>query len=147
MEFSRKSLFFLTLESLIFGALIIAIVQTLREILNYLDKKFKKYTKSNSIMNSILNSIMNNSLNAIICCCKCCLWCLEKCLKYINKNAYIICGIYGWNFCKSACHAFGLIITNIARFGAVGMITNIIIKWRVSQIQLVSKKMSHFSKR
>ena len=79
--------------SLIFGSLIIAIIQTLRAILNYMDKKFK------DSQNAVVKGVMK--------CLKCCLWCFEKCMKYINKNAYIVCGIYGWNFCKSACHVFG----------------------------------------
>ena len=25
--------------------------------------------------------------------CKCCLWCLEKFMRFINRNAYIVCAI------------------------------------------------------
>ena len=25
--------------------------------------------------------------------CKCCLWCLEKFMRFINRNAYIVCAM------------------------------------------------------
>ncbi|XP_015753847.1 PREDICTED: choline transporter-like protein 2 [Acropora digitifera] len=64
--------------SLAFGAAIIAIVQLIRAILEYIDAKLKEYGQDNKVIKFIL------------CCCKCCFWCLEKILKFLNKNAYIV---------------------------------------------------------
>lgn len=50
-----------------------------------------------------------------MCCLKCFFWCLEKFLKFINKNAYIMCAIHGKNFCSSAKDAFLLLMRNIVR--------------------------------
>ena len=50
--------------SVAFGSLIIAIVQTARAILDYIDEQFR------SSHSDISQFIMK--------CCKCCLWCLEK---------------------------------------------------------------------
>ena len=66
--------------------------------------------------------------------CKCCLWCLEKFMRFINRNAYIVCAmkviesqydrkqfyqqchiIQSTNFCKSALDAFNLIMRNLVR--------------------------------
>ena len=47
--------------------------------------------------------------------CKCCLWCLEKFMRFINRNAYIMCAIKSTNFCKSAQSAFNLLMRNLVR--------------------------------
>lgn len=84
-----------------FGSLIIAICRMIRVFLEYLDRKLKKYD--------------NPFTRAIMCCLKCFFWCLEKFLKFINKNAYIMCAVHGKNFCSSARRAFGLLMRNIVR--------------------------------
>ena len=75
--------------TIVFGGFIIAVVQILRTILNYIDKKTKRY--------------QNGVIKVIIICFKCCLWCMEKCLKYISQNAYIITAMYGYGFIRAAC--------------------------------------------
>lgn len=73
----------------------------IRVFLEYLDRKLKKYD--------------NEITRAIMCCLKCFFWCLEKFLKFVNKNAYIMCAVHGKNFCTSARKAFGLLMRNILR--------------------------------
>ncbi|KAJ0181029.1 hypothetical protein K1T71_003114 [Dendrolimus kikuchii] len=100
------------LGTVAFGALIIAIVRVIRVILEYIDHKVKKF---------------NNPLaRAILCCCKCCFWCLESFLKFINKNAYIMCAVHGQNFCKSARDAFSLLMRNIIRVVVLDKVTDFI---------------------
>ena len=82
---------FYHLGSLALGALIIAIIQIFRAILNYIDRKTKR--------------TQNGLTKCLVCFCKCCLWCLEKCLRYLSKNAYILTAIYGYGFCKASCKA------------------------------------------
>ena len=48
-------------------------------------------------------------------------------MKFISKNAYIICGMYGTNFCSSACRAGRLIMSNAVRFGVTGAITHMML--------------------
>jgi len=88
-----------------FGSLIVAILQSLRLILSYIQRKFEKKVGFVG--------------RFIMCCCQCCLWCLEKCIKYVNKNAYIECSIHGYGFCKSACAAFSSLLANILLVAAV----------------------------
>ncbi|CAH2233911.1 jg14669 [Pararge aegeria aegeria] len=82
------------------GSLIISIVQIIKFIVNQLSKKtnigkfIPKWTR---------------------CLCKCFFDYVEKALKFINKNAYIMCAIRGDNFFKSASHAFSLLMRNIVR--------------------------------
>lgn len=89
------------LGTVAFGALIIAIVRIIRVMLEYIDHKLKKFD--------------NPFTRCILCCCKCFFWCLENFLKFINKNAYIMCAVHGKNFCKSARDAFSLLMRNIIR--------------------------------
>lgn len=73
----------------------------IRVLLEYIDSKLKKYD--------------NEITKAILCCLKCCFYCLEKFIKFINRNAYIMCAIHGKNFCSSAKDAFNLLLRNILR--------------------------------
>jgi len=88
-----------------FGSLIIAIIKMIRAALAYLQRKAEE---------------MDNGIaKAILCCLQCCFWCLEKCMRFLNKNAYIQCAIFGSSFCKSSKEAFFLIMRNAARIGAI----------------------------
>ncbi|XP_044258638.1 choline transporter-like 2 isoform X2 [Tribolium madens] len=96
--------------TLAFGSLIIAICRMIRVALEYIDHKLKKYD--------------NGITKAILCCCKCFFWCLEKFLKFINRNAYIMCAIHGKNFCMSAKDAFMLLMRNILRVFVLDKVTD-----------------------
>ena len=89
------------LGTVAFGSLIIAIIRMLRTILTYIESKLKAYN--------------NDLTRCLICFCKCCLYCLEKFMRFINRNAYIVCAIKGTNFCSSAKSAFSLLMRNILR--------------------------------
>jgi choline transporter-like protein 2/4/5 len=93
-----------------YGSLIIAIIKLLRAILAKIQKQVAKATNQ-------------TIANTLLCCCQCCMCCLEKCMKFINKNAYIQCAIFGTPFCHSARKAFYLILRNAARIGAVSYIS------------------------
>ena len=77
-----------------FGSLIIAVIQLARSILSYVESKLKAFN--------------NDLTKCLLCLCKCCLWCLEKFMRFINRNAYIVCAIKSTNFCSSAKTAFNL---------------------------------------
>ncbi|KDR18085.1 CTL-like protein 2, partial [Zootermopsis nevadensis] len=89
------------LGTIAFGSLILAICRLIRVILEYINHKLKKYD--------------NAFVKAIMCCLRCFFWCLEKFIKFINKNAYIMCAIHGKNFCRSAKDAFNLLMRNVIR--------------------------------
>ena len=89
--------------TLAFGSLLIAICKFVRFIVTQVEKRLKKAVGNKS-------KIVSCMITFISCCCKCCLWCLEKFLKYVNRKAYIMCAIYGSNFCVSAISAFKLLL-------------------------------------
>ncbi|XP_036427414.1 choline transporter-like protein 2 [Colossoma macropomum] len=99
--------------SLAFGSLILSIIQVIRVILEYLEKKLKVAE--------------NKAARFILRCLKCCFWCLEKCIKFLNRNAYIMVAIYGKNFCTSAKNAFFLLMRNIVRVFVLDKVTDFLL--------------------
>lgn len=98
------------LGTIAFGSLIITICTIIRLIIEYIDQKLKKYD--------------NQIVKAILCCMRCFFWCLENFLKFLNKNAYIMCAIHGRNFCLSAKDAFNLLMRNCLRVVTLGRVTD-----------------------
>lgn len=95
--------------SLAFGSLIIAIVEVVRTVLEYIEAQ--------------TSEVNNCCTKFIFKCCKCCLWCLEKFLRFINRNAYIDIAVYGHSFCKAASHVFNLLMRNILRVMVLNSVT------------------------
>ncbi|XP_059157346.1 choline transporter-like protein 2 isoform X2 [Physella acuta] len=87
--------------SLAFGSLIVAIIQLIRALLEYVNRKLKGSENRVAIF--------------VLKCLRCCFWCLEKFLRYVNKNAYILIAIHGRNFCTAAKDGFLLIMRNVLR--------------------------------
>lgn len=73
------------------------------------------------------NTNDNKLARFIACCCKCCFYCLEKILKFLNKYAFIITAVYGYNFCRAAAKAFKLITSNAVRLIVVDKISNFLL--------------------
>lgn len=116
------------------GSFIIALIQLIRIILLYLQRKLKG---SN-------NKLAEYALKAL----QCCFYCLEKIFKYINRNAYIMTGniyfievksydyyylsvlyfdsffaaVFGYNFCRACHRAFTLLIGNVLRVSAINSV-------------------------
>ena len=89
--------------TLAFGSLILSFIRMLRVLLEWIEDKIKEYGADNPLM------------KCIMCCCKCCLWCLEKFIRFINRNAYVMTAIYGYNFCTGARKSFVLLTKNAVR--------------------------------
>lgn len=101
------------LGSAAYGSLIIAIIKTIKAVVEYIKKKAKK-TK-------------NKCLEWTMCVISCCLTCLEKIMKFINKHGYILIAIYGYSFCQACRKAFFLLLRNILRVAAVNMIAGFLL--------------------
>ena len=101
------------LGTVAFGSLIIAIIKTIEAVLAYIQRQAKKSH--------------NKVLEYLMMCLACLMWCLEKIMKFINKHAYILTAIYGYSFCKSARHAFWLLLRNILRVAAVNMLSSFLL--------------------
>lgn len=118
-KINLKKWFFLLnryhIGTLAFGSLLVAICRMIRVVLEYIDQKLKQYD--------------NQVTKAILCCLKCCFYCLEKFIKFINRNAYIMCAIHGKNFCVSAKDAFSLLMRNILRTFVLDKVINNNVAW------------------
>jgi len=102
------------LGTLAFGSLIISFIRAIRVLLEYIDRKVREYQD-------------NCCSRFLLCCCKCFFWCLEKFMRFINRNAYIMCAVYGSNFCVSAKEAFSLLIRNAARVFVLDTVTEFLL--------------------
>lgn len=97
------------LGTVAFGSLVITICRIIRLVLEYIDQKMKKWD--------------NDFTRCILCCMKCFFWCLERFLRFLSKNAYIMCAIHGKPFCTSARDAFNLLMRNFLRVVALDKVT------------------------
>jgi len=103
------------LGSIALGSFIVAIVQFIRAIIEYMDKTSKGAQGKNKIAKYAIK------------CLKCFAKYLEKVIKFINRNAYILVAIKGDNYCKSAIKAVQLIINNALRLAAVNTVGDFLI--------------------
>ncbi|GMF30779.1 unnamed protein product [Phytophthora lilii] len=104
-----------SLGSLCFGSFIIACVQFLRIMLEYLDRNTKQIQQANRIVRVALLAV------------KCCLWCFEKCIKFLSKNAYILIAMKGGSFCAASARSFKLIFKNMTRVAVVNSISFVLL--------------------
>jgi choline transporter-like protein 2/4/5 len=98
------------LGSIALGSFLVAVIQFVRVILEYIDRKTKEMQEGNPV------------LKYLMCCVKYCMWYLESVMKFINRNAYIIVAVKGSAYCSAAMRAISLIISNALRLAAVNLI-------------------------
>ncbi|KNC56218.1 uncharacterized protein AMSG_11472, partial [Thecamonas trahens ATCC 50062] len=101
------------LGTLAFGSLIIAIVQFIRLVLIFVQKR--------------LEAANNRVADFIFACLHYAFLCLERFLRFISRNAYIITAIRGSSFCSSARTAFHLLTSNALSLLALTFVSNFLI--------------------
>ena len=110
---SLKNAICYSLGSIALGSLILAIVRFIRFVLMYLQRGAKQQK--------------NKVLARVFACLQCCFACIEKIVKFMNKNTYVVVGIYGTSFCKSARTAFGLLTRNALRLVAINAVSGFVV--------------------
>eukprot|EP00238_Polyblepharides_amylifera_P011393 CAMPEP_0196575494 /NCGR_PEP_ID=MMETSP1081-20130531/4961_1 /TAXON_ID=36882 /ORGANISM="Pyramimonas amylifera, Strain CCMP720" /LENGTH=668 /DNA_ID=CAMNT_0041893815 /DNA_START=86 /DNA_END=2092 /DNA_ORIENTATION=- len=98
------------LGSIAVGSFIVAVIQFVRLVLEYVDRKTKELQEGNPVLKFFMY------------CIKCCMWYLEKVMKFINRNAYILVAVKGTSYCSSALRAVKLILSNALRLAAVNTV-------------------------
>lgn len=93
-----------------FGSFVIAVVEMIRAIFEYLAKKSDEVGGDNP------------AKKAIECVIRACLWCVDACVKYITESAYMQCCVSNEGFCFSAWNSFCLLIRHAGRFGSLAMV-------------------------
>lgn len=114
---SGKRVLRYSLGSMALGSLVVAIIETIRFILEAIRNKLRA-----------LEAAPGGCIITIFWCCgQCCLGCVEWTIKFINRNAYIVIAITGKGFCGAAVRATSLIVNNILRIGTVNVIGNVVV--------------------
>jgi len=103
------------LGSIAFGSFLVAVVQFLRVVLEYIKNQTKGWAERNKCYQIMLKVV------TIL------LWCFEKCIKFITRNAFIMIAMQGHGFCDSCCHAFKLLLTNLIQFVLVSCFSKVVI--------------------
>eukprot|EP00040_Diaphanoeca_grandis_P019859 m.105192 g.105192 ORF g.105192 m.105192 type:complete len:658 (+) comp27628_c0_seq2:710-2683(+) len=101
--------------SIALGALIIAIIQVIRTILEYFEHQFERHKDKIGCL-----------VRFLLCCVNCCLFCFQRCVKFLNKNAYIEIAIWGDGFFSSACRAMRLLLDHILMVSLVNGVSHMI---------------------
>ena len=103
------------LGSIAFGSLIIAIVQFIRLVMEYINNKTKDLQEKSGFV------------KCLMCCVRCCLWCFEKCVKYITRNAYIVIATQGKTFCSATFTVFHILLNNVTTIGIATLVSSLVI--------------------
>ncbi len=98
------------LGSVAFGAFLIALIQAIRIVFAYVQRKLEPAAKN------------NQQLKFLLLCIQCCLMCLQKAIEVVTRNAYIFSALKGESFCSSGGRVFGL----IRKHGSVFMLVNVL---------------------
>jgi hypothetical protein len=101
------------LGSVIFGALLIAIVQFIRIALQYIKDRLK--------------GSENRLARCLISCLQCCMACFQRFLEFINKNAYVMIAVYGYSFLTGARRGLALVAANPLRVATLMNISKLML--------------------
>ncbi|MCW0208644.1 MAG: choline transporter-like family protein, partial [Achromobacter sp.] len=102
-----------SMGTIAFGALLIAILQFIRAVMAYVQRKLKESGQDKGF------------LKFAMCCINCCLWIIQKCVELITKNAFIYSAIKGTSFCASGRAVFTIIVNNVSALLAVNILGEI----------------------
>eukprot|EP01063_Lacrimia_lanifica_P022189 TRINITY_DN29853_c0_g1_i1.p1 TRINITY_DN29853_c0_g1~~TRINITY_DN29853_c0_g1_i1.p1 ORF type:complete len:875 (+),score=315.59 TRINITY_DN29853_c0_g1_i1:87-2711(+) len=100
--------------TLVFGSLLIAIIQFVQAVLLYIEHQIPDEVKDST------------EYKVISCCIHCFLAYLERIVKIINRNAYIFTAVFGNSFCTGAKRAFTFLFANIARVAVLTAMAEVV---------------------
>ncbi|XP_001944379.2 choline transporter-like protein 1 [Acyrthosiphon pisum] len=99
--------------SVALGSFIIAVLQIIRAILNFIDETLKD--SQNEVAKSLYKIF------------QCLFSCIQQFIQYLTRNAYIEIAIYGDNFCRSGQQAFKMITSNVLRVAAINSVGDFVL--------------------
>eukprot|EP00759_Apiculatamorpha_spiralis_P037159 PhF_6_TR37141/c1_g1_i1/m.54659/K15377/SLC44A2_4_5; solute carrier family 44 (choline transporter-like protein), member 2/4/5 len=100
--------------SIMFGALLIAIVQFIQALVLYFEREVLQKVKDNP------------AIKFLLCVINCLLWCIEKTIKMINKASFTLICIKNCNFCSGCGQALGILVSNAVRVGTLASMVNVV---------------------
>merc|ERR1719447_2178882 len=81
----------------------------------------------------------------VFCACANAVFIVWKFMRFINKNAYIMCAIKSTNFCKSAQSAFDLIMRNLVRVAVLDRVVDFLLFLGKLVIVLITGAVSYLA--
>jgi len=84
-----------------FGALVIAICQLARLLMEALDQQTKKLQQVNLLVRVVIK------------CTKCCLWCFEKTVRFVTGYGFVYVALEGCGFCPACWKTFKFVAANL----------------------------------
>ena len=114
------------LGTLAFGSFIVALIQTIRIACVVIEQKLREAGLDGDQVKFLMKIL------------HCILACLERVVKFINKNAYIVCSMNGKSFIPAAREALELLVSNALSVGAVTVIGEIVMTFGKVLITVVS---------
>lgn len=115
---SMKQVMTYHLGTAAFGSLVIAILQAIRAVITYIQKKLDDSTEGTEA---------NKIVKCIGCMFQCCCCILDRYIRFVNKHAYIQTAIFSSSFCRSARDGFFLVLRNAGRIGAISLVSDVVI--------------------
>jgi hypothetical protein len=100
--------------SIMFGALLLAIVQFIQALVLYFEREVLVKFKDNP------------AVKFLMCVINCLLWCIEKTIKMINKASFTLICIKNCNFCQGCGAAMGILVSNGVRVGTLASMVNVV---------------------
>ena len=110
------------LGSAAFAALIIAICQFLRAVMEYVDRQTRLYQDKNKVLKLIMK------------CAKCAMWCIEKTVRFISAYGLVFVALEGRNFCGACFSTFKFIVANPVQVGVNTVVTKLLILLSIGTI-------------
>ena len=118
------------LGSMAFGSLVVAIVKTIRYILQYVSAQIQAQFPGNKVV-KILLAVVN-----------CCVMCFERLIKYLTETAYIQIALWGNSFWRSAVDGVKLAVQNLGRLAFVTIMSKCLVLLGKLEIALASAGMT-----
>lgn len=95
--------------TLAFGSFLVATLEMIRMIVDYMARKANKEAKKSG------NKVIQCITGCITCIAMCCVRCVEHCIKFITSEAYIFTALFGRGLCPSVKSTFAFLAANGAR--------------------------------
>jgi choline transporter-like protein 2/4/5 len=103
------------------GSLLLALIDTVRQVLSFIQNRLKKAPGDNAITDS------TNVIDVVCCCTNCLLCCIRRCIEIANRGAYIHCALFGTGFCYSAVSAATALISNAPSAAMLTLVSGIVL--------------------
>jgi len=114
------------LGSMALGSLVLAVVETLVWLLEFVSKQTEGKQESNVVLRVAMK------------CCKCCMFCFERCLKFVSSYAYVFVFMQNQGFCTSCFRTWRLMTGYPVQLSINAIVQKVLFAMQSIGIPLVS---------